>query len=65
MKKNKEVDMKKIVVINCSPRINMNTGTLVREAAKCAEAEGTDRCGWQYESHDCGRYAAGQGLQPV
>lgn len=32
--------MKKIVVINCSPRVNMNTGTLVREAAKGAQAEG-------------------------
>ena len=34
--------MKKIVVINCSPRVNMNTGTLVREAAKGAEAEGAE-----------------------
>lgn len=32
--------MKKIVVVNCSPRTSMNTGTLVREAAKGAEAEG-------------------------
>lgn len=34
--------MKKIVAINCSPRVNMNTGTLVREAAKGAEAEGAE-----------------------
>lgn len=34
--------MKKIVVINTSPRVNMNTGTLVREAAKGAEAEGAE-----------------------
>ena len=34
--------MKKIVVINCSPRVNMNTGTLVREAAKGAESEGAE-----------------------
>lgn len=32
--------MKKIVVVNTSPRVNMNTGTLVREAAKGAESEG-------------------------
>ena len=32
--------MKKIVAINCSPRVHMNTGTLVREAAKGAESEG-------------------------
>ena len=32
--------MKKIVVINASPRVSMNTGTLVREAAKGAESEG-------------------------
>ena len=30
--------MKKIVVINASPRVNMNTGTLVRESAKGAES---------------------------
>ena len=35
-------EMKKIVAINCSPRVNMNTGTLVREAAKGAEAEGAE-----------------------
>lgn len=34
--------MKKIVVINASPRVNMNTGTLVREAAKGAESEGAE-----------------------
>ena len=34
--------MKKIVAINCSPRVNMNTGTLVREAAKGAGAEGAE-----------------------
>ena len=34
--------MKKIVAINCSPRVNMNTGTLVREAAKGAESEGAE-----------------------
>ncbi len=34
--------MKKIAAINCSPRDNMNTGTLVREAAKGAEAEGAE-----------------------
>lgn len=34
--------MKKIVVINTSPRVNMNTGTLIREAAKGAEAEGAE-----------------------
>ena len=32
--------MKKIVVINASPRVNMNTGTLVREAARGAETKG-------------------------
>ena len=104
--------MKKIVAINCSPRVNMNTGTLVREAAKGAEAEGAEvqlfdlyrldnvhgcmscftcklapnegKCifkdglapaleairdadggGGEHEGHDRGRYAAGQGLQPV
>lgn len=40
--KGDEADMKKIVVINCSPRVNMNTGTLVREAARGAEAEGAE-----------------------
>ncbi len=34
--------MKKIAVINASPRVNMNTGTLVREAAKGAESEGAE-----------------------
>ena len=34
--------MKKIVAINCIPRTNMNTGTLVREAAKGAESEGAE-----------------------
>jgi multimeric flavodoxin WrbA len=34
--------MKKIVVINGSPRPNWNTGTLVREAAKGAEEEGAE-----------------------
>ena len=34
--------MKKIVVINGSPRPNWNTGTLVREAAKGAEKEGAE-----------------------
>ncbi|MBR3017281.1 MAG: flavodoxin family protein [Clostridia bacterium] len=34
--------MKKIVVINASPRVNMNTGILVREAAKGAESEGAE-----------------------
>jgi len=32
--------MKKIVVINASPRVSWNTGSLVREAAKGAQAEG-------------------------
>ena len=32
--------MKKIVAINCSPRSTWNTATLVREAAKGAEAQG-------------------------
>lgn len=32
--------MKKIVAINASPRVAWNTGSLVREAAKGAEAEG-------------------------
>lgn len=34
--------MKKIVVINASPRTSWNTGSLVREAAKGAEAEGAE-----------------------
>ena len=34
--------MKKIVVINTSPRTNMNTGTLLREVSKGAESEGAD-----------------------
>ena len=34
--------MKRIVVVNCSPRVGMNTGTLVREAGKGAEAEGAE-----------------------
>ncbi len=33
---------KKIVVVNASPRTNMNTATLVREAARGAEAEGAE-----------------------
>ena len=34
--------MKRIVAINASPRINMNTATLIREAAKGAESEGAE-----------------------
>lgn len=34
--------MKKIVGINCSPRSTWNTATLVREAAKGAEAQGAE-----------------------
>jgi len=34
--------MKKIVAINCSPRSTWNTATLVREAAKGAEAQGAE-----------------------
>lgn len=34
--------MKKIVVINCSPRSAWNTATLVREAAKGAEKQGAE-----------------------
>ena len=34
--------MKKIVAINCSPRSNWNTATLVREAAKGAENQGAE-----------------------
>jgi len=34
--------MKKIVAINCSPRSAWNTATLVREAAKGAEAQGAE-----------------------
>ena len=34
--------MKKIVAINCSPRVVWNTATLVREAAKGAEAQGAE-----------------------
>ena len=34
--------MKKIIVINASPRTMWNTATLVREAAKGAEAEGAE-----------------------
>ena len=34
--------MKKIVAINCSPRSNWNTATLVREAAKGAEEQGAE-----------------------
>lgn len=34
--------MKKIVAINASPRVSWNTGSLVREAAKGAEAEGAE-----------------------
>ncbi len=32
--------MKKIIVINCSPRTVWNAATLVREAAKGAENQG-------------------------
>ena len=34
--------MKKIVAINCSPRSTWNTATLIREAAKGAEAQGAE-----------------------
>jgi multimeric flavodoxin WrbA len=34
--------MKKIVAINCSPHINWNTATQVRDAAKGAEEQGTE-----------------------
>ena len=34
--------MKKIVAINCSPRTAWNTATLVREAAKGADAQGAE-----------------------
>ena len=34
--------MKKIIAINASPRTTWNTATLVREAAKGAESEGTE-----------------------
>ena len=34
--------MKRIVAINCSPRATWNTATLVREAAKGAEAQGAE-----------------------
>lgn len=34
--------MKKIIAINASPRISWNTGSLVHEAAKGAEAEGAE-----------------------
>lgn len=34
--------MKKIIAINCSPRATWNTATLVREAAKGAEAQGAE-----------------------
>jgi len=34
--------MKKIVAINASPRVSWNTGTLVREAAKGAQAAGAE-----------------------
>lgn len=34
--------MKKIVAINASPRVSWNTGSLVHEAAKGAEAEGAE-----------------------
>lgn len=34
--------MKTIVAINASPRVEWNTGTLIREAAKGAEAEGAE-----------------------
>lgn len=34
--------MRHIVAINASPRINWNTGTLIREAARGAKSEGAD-----------------------
>jgi len=34
--------MKKIIAVNGSPRKHWNTGTLVREAARGAEAEGAE-----------------------
>lgn len=34
--------MKRIIAVNCSPRSICNTATLVREAAKGAEAQGKD-----------------------
>ena len=34
--------MKKIIAINCSPRPSWNTATLVREAAKGADAQGAE-----------------------
>lgn len=34
--------MKKIIAVNCSPRTVWNTATLVREAAKGAEAQGAE-----------------------
>ncbi|MBE6936752.1 MAG: flavodoxin family protein [Ruminococcaceae bacterium] len=34
--------MKKIIAINCSPRKEWNTGTLIREAARGAESEGAE-----------------------
>ena len=37
-----ESSMKHIVAINASPRIDWNTGTLIREAARGAESEGAD-----------------------
>lgn len=37
-----EIFMKKIVVINASPRATWNTGLLIREAAKGAESEGAE-----------------------
>ncbi|MBQ6207735.1 MAG: flavodoxin family protein [Oscillospiraceae bacterium] len=34
--------MKKIVAVNASPRVNMNTGSLIREAAEGAKSEGAE-----------------------
>ena len=34
--------MKKIVAVNCSPRTEWNTGTLIRQAAGGAEAAGAE-----------------------
>ncbi len=34
--------MKRIIAINASPRVNWNTGTLVREVARGAESEGAE-----------------------
>ena len=34
--------MKKTVAINCSPRSTWNTATLIREAARGAQAQGAE-----------------------